>query len=448
MHADFSSCSISSKTVWKRAKNVTLDVYYHVNNGWDFLMPGGFDMRILVTGARMWYALNSIRLLARDGHEVFAADSGKISGGLYSRYLKGKFIYPPVSEKSDEFIDCLLAKIEELKIDILYPTFEEGFVISRYIDRFRGHVKVILPNHKNIEMLHDKWTMTKYAESLEIPVPGTVLLKDFEAEKYSFPLILKPRDQRSAQGIVKIDSLGELKKLSGTLDGSRFMIQEFKRPYQICTTGLAYEGKLLGNIIYYNIREYPESGGVGTCRLSIRNDRIDSYVEKIVADLGYSGFISMDFLYDDVEDRYYLVDVNPRMSPGLLVAYRSGLDFAKAYVELNERPETVSLPSPEAGNGTFTTALEIGWYTSTLFKGKFMKLKGFLRSRKHLKDDTWDIKDPMPFMVVLFAMAYSAIFGPFMGGQAKGFSLGATYDSEKFASKKAEEAHEEKKEVI
>ncbi|HPE53259.1 MAG TPA: ATP-utilizing protein, partial [Mesotoga prima] len=101
-------------------------------------------MRVLVTGARMWYAINTIRLLARSGHEVFAADSSRLSGGLYSRYLKGKFIYPSVGENSSAFVESVIEKIEELKIDVLCPTFEEGFVFSKYIGRLEGRVNVLV----------------------------------------------------------------------------------------------------------------------------------------------------------------------------------------------------------------------------------------------------------------------------------------------------------------
>lgn len=391
-------------------------------------------MRVLVTGARLWYALNSVRLLAREGHEVFAADSSKISGGLYSKYLKGKFIYPAVSGKSDEFINCLLKKIEELDIDVLYPTFEEGFVISRFINRFQGRVKVMLPLHKHIQLLHDKLSMTRYAQSLKIPTPFTALLKDCDRKRLKFPLVIKPRDQRSAEGVKRVDSLAELQSLSGALDGSRFIVQEWKQPHQICTMGLAYNGKLVGNVIYHNLREYPPTGGVGTCRISIEKSELETHVKKLVSNLNYSGFISTDFLHNPENGQHYLVDVNPRMSPGLLVGHHSGINFAKAYLDMIESPETVFLPEAATGTGTYTTAMEIGWYAGTLFKGQFRKLRAFFKSRKGLKDDTWDARDPIPFLVVLFSMAYTAIFGHFIGGQAEGFLRGATYDSSKFAT--------------
>ncbi|HAY98522.1 MAG TPA: ATP-utilizing protein [Mesotoga sp.] len=387
-------------------------------------------MRVLITGARMWYAINAIRLLARNGHDVFAADSSKFSGGLYSRYLKGKFVYPSVSDDSEGFINEILEKTDEMKIDVIFPTFEEGFVISKYLHLFEGRVKVLVPSYDHIKLLHDKFTMTDYARSLGICVPRTALLGEFEPNGSSFPLIVKPRNQRSAEGIVRVTSSKEFEKISKALDGKRFLVQEWKPPHQICTTGLAYNGKMIGNVIYKNVREYPESGGIGTCRISIECDSVLRDVEKIVGNLNYSGFISTDFLYDKERDAYFLVDVNPRMSPGLLVAYCSGVDMVKAYMDLVTKNRAEQIMSPEVGNGTYTTAMEIGWFFSVLFKGRFGKMKGFFKSRKRLRDDSWDIRDPAPFFVMLMSMLYTAILGPLKGGQTKSFSLGATCDIE------------------
>ncbi len=57
-------------------------------------------------------------------------------------------------------------------------------------------------------------------------------------------------------------------------------------------------------------------------------------------------------------------------------------------------------------------------------------MKGFFKSRKRLRDDSWDIRDPAPFFVMLMSMLYTAILGPLKGGQTKSFSLGATCDIE------------------
>jgi len=137
----------------------------------------------------MMYALNTIRLLHKEGHEVYAADSVKSAGGLYSRYVKTSFIYPYVSEQSEEFIDFLLKIVEEHKIDVIIPGFEDAFVISYYKDRFEGKVKLLVSDFSKVAFLHDKYSVSKLAEKIGIPSPKTVLLRDFESSEWSFPVI-------------------------------------------------------------------------------------------------------------------------------------------------------------------------------------------------------------------------------------------------------------------
>ena len=120
--------------------------------------------KILITGARLWYAYNSINLLSRDGHEFYIAGSSRLSMALYSKYIKKRFIYPDISEKSEEFIEKILAIIEEYKIDYLLPIFEETYVLSYYIDRLKDKINLMIPDFEIIWKLHDKYSLFKVAE--------------------------------------------------------------------------------------------------------------------------------------------------------------------------------------------------------------------------------------------------------------------------------------------
>jgi len=131
--------------------------------------------RILITGVRMWYAYNSVNLLAKEGHEIYVAESSKLSMGLYSKLIKKSFIYPDISEKSEEFIETIIQIIEDYDIDYILPVFEETYVLSYYKDRLKGKVKIMLPKFDTIWELHDKYSLFKLAEDLRIPTPKTVL---------------------------------------------------------------------------------------------------------------------------------------------------------------------------------------------------------------------------------------------------------------------------------
>ncbi|RKX49475.1 MAG: ATP-utilizing protein [Thermotogae bacterium] len=388
--------------------------------------------KVLVTTARMMYSLDTIRILHRAGHEVYAADSVRMSAGLYSRYVKKHFIHPKVSEESEKFIDFLLKIVDDYKIDIIIPGFEDTFVLAYYLDRFKGKAKLLLSDYSVLTFLHDKYSVSKLARALDIPSPKTVLLRDFEQNDWSFPVIIKPRRNRGAIGIKVIESVKSLKEIGSTVNADEYMIQQLLPKTQFCITGMAYNGKLLSKVVYKNIREYPEEGGFGTYRLTCHVPEIDEYVKRIVEELNYTGYICTDFLYDEFSNTYYLTDVNPRMSPGVYVGYAAGVNFPKMYVNLLEDPESVKAVKPKIGVGSYTSPLEFGWFLAVLFKGKFKKLKGFFKRDKGMLDDVWDIRDPIPFFAIFGSMLFSAVIGPLMGGQQESYYLGCLYDRKYF----------------
>ena len=81
-------------------------------------------MKILVTNAKNRIAYNVVKSLAAKGHHVYCADFVPRAMSNYSRYTKGHFLYPSPFSRQEEFVECLLAKIQELKIDVLIPNFD------------------------------------------------------------------------------------------------------------------------------------------------------------------------------------------------------------------------------------------------------------------------------------------------------------------------------------
>lgn len=402
--------------------------------------------RILVTTARMWYSLNAIRILAKQGHQVYAVDSTRNSGGLYSKYVEERFLSPPLTSQPREYIDFIVDIVKSKNIEAILPSYEEVFVLSYYKDLLPEQLKVLISPYPVLAMLHDKYHMTRYAERLGIPVPKTLLLKDFRPEEWQFPVILKPRRGRGAAGVKRVRGLPQMKAIMGTLNSEEYLVQQELPRVQYCTIGVAYEGKLKGNTIYKNLREFPESGGTGTSRLSVKVEKITDYIERIVKDLNYTGFFAADFLYDKSTDTYNIVDVNPRLNPGIYAGYVSGVDLPTMYVDLLLNPESVETVFSRNGTGSYTLFLEIGWFFSTLFKGKFRRLFSIFKKGPKLKEDVWDWRDIKPFFVVFWIMLLSVFAGPFYGGDQEFVVEGAKFDDKLL--EKPEELIELEKENI
>jgi predicted ATP-grasp superfamily ATP-dependent carboligase len=388
--------------------------------------------RILITGVRMWYAYNSVNLLAKEGHEIYVAESSKLSMGLYSKLIKKSFIYPDISEKSEEFIETIIQIIEDYDIDYILPVFEETYVLSYYKDRLKGKVKIMLPKFDTIWELHDKYSLFKLAEDLRIPTPKTVLLKEFDFKKLNFPFDLKPRRERGAIGIKVINNEEEYNHYLKNHDLDDYIVQEYVDQDQYCTIGLAKNGKLISNTVYHNLEEYPYKGGFGIVRESLDIKIINHHVEKIVKKKKYTGFICMDFLKSPEEQVYKITDINPRMSPGLMIAYSEGIDLPNIYIKAITNENFKDYFS-KGGRGTYTGALRIGWLLQVIFSGNFKMLKGFLKRRKNKIEDVWNWKDAKPFFVFFAHLLLSSTIGPKVAGSQQNYYYKrTTFDHRKF----------------
>ncbi len=376
--------------------------------------------KILVTGVRMWYGFNTIRILSNQGHEVYAAESSRLSMGLYSKYIKKRYFYPDISADSKGFIDKIIEIVEENEIDYLIPVFEETYVLSYYKEALKDKVKILVPDFKSINKLHDKYSLSELAKELEIPSPKTCLLENFTPNELNFPIVLKPRRERGAVGIKIIKNNEEFEKFTEKIDKKEYMAQELMSQEQYCTIGLAKDGKLISNTIYHNLEEYPYKGGFGILRESVASEEINKYVEKIVERENYSGFLCIDFLRDLKSSSFKITDVNPRMSPGLMIAYSEGISLPNLYLDLLENKEHKKIFS-KGGKGTYTTVLRLGWLFQVLFSGNFKLLKGFKRRTINKLEDVWDWKDLKPSIVFFTHLLISVVFGPKMSGSQQSF---------------------------
>jgi predicted ATP-grasp superfamily ATP-dependent carboligase len=226
----------------------------------------------------------------------------------------------------------------------------------------------------------------------------------------SFPVVLKPRRERGAEGIKVVKNIDEFNIYKNKHNLEDYIAQEYISNEQYCTMGLAKDGELISNTIYHNLEEYPYKGGFGVLRESVDIKIINEYIKKIVEKTKYSGFICVDFLKDPINEIYKITDINPRMSPGLMVAYSEGIDLCRIYLDLTENKKIEAVFS-KGGRGTHTSALRVGWLLQVIFSGNFKMLKGFTERKKNKIEDVWNNKDPKPFFVFFVHLLLSSTIG-------------------------------------
>jgi len=285
-------------------------------------------VRIIVTSSRMPFALGMVRKLASDGHEVYAADDYSLSPGSHSKYLSGHFVYPSPRSHTAGFVDEIEQIARDHGIDVIVPAFEEVFYLSTQLERVSQSAKVFASPFSTLVRLHDKGAFEQLVTQLGLPIPQTVIASDGEELREATQTMGKyfARAAFSRGGVSCLTNTGPL---AGTLNiddihptpESPWLVQPFVEGETVCSYSTAHEGRVTSHLLYRIPRQWKHATGIGF--ESIGATEALRLIEPVIAELGYIGQISFDFLVTG--DGLSFVECNPRPTDGVLLMPREEL---------------------------------------------------------------------------------------------------------------------------
>ncbi len=242
-------------------------------------------------------------------------------------------IGPPPAAESYLNIHALLTAIEISGAEAVHPGY--GFLSenARFADILEAHkIAFIGPTADHIRLMGDKITAKETVKKLGIPVvPGSegAIGSDEEAlaiaESIGYPVLVKAAAGGGGRGMKVANSAEELSSAMATAraeskaafgDDTLYMEKYLARPRHIEVQVIG-DGR--GNAVHLGERD---------CSLQRRhqkvfeeapspalNDeeraRIGQIVAKAVADLGYRGVGTIEFLYED--GAFYFIEMNTRL---------------------------------------------------------------------------------------------------------------------------------------
>jgi hypothetical protein len=348
----------------------------------------------------MPFALGMVRKLAAEGHEIYAADDHVLSPGNHSKYLAGHFVYPSPRSDTARFLDELERIAREHQIDVIVPAFEEAFYISTQIERLSRAATVFASPFRALARLHDKGAFARLVTQLGLPVPETVMVTSGEELREAAGRFGRyfARGAFSRGGVCCLTSTGPL---AGALEAgdvhptpaSPWLVQPFLDGETACTYSTAHQGRVTSHLMYRIPRQRQHSTG-------IQFEAIDAagslkLIEPIVAELGYTGQISFDFLVTD--HGLTFVECNPRATDGLLLMPPAEL----AAGMLAPRPGTFVL---EPG-GQVQLALAV---LADGFADQLERLPQTIGDLAQVRDAGSGWHDPLPTLYSALAICHAA----------------------------------------
>lgn len=257
---------------------------------------------ILITGLRAPGSLEWIRALSKE-HTIYGLDFINYPVGRFSNKLTKYFKI--VNPKNKNFIKQLLDIINKYHIELIIPTCEEIFHLT----------KIQLPcpilSSNSIYHLHSKWNFvntTGFDKNGEFPTTYLEKTESLMNQNLS-NFVMKPEYTRfGTEVFIKPKNNNFLLNFKY----SKWLKQEFIDGKEICVYLLCQNGKIFDYSFYHP--KYK----VG--KASVYFEWFDSPVllktlEEYVKNNNLHGQISFDIIQK--ESLYYFIECNPRMTSGI-----------------------------------------------------------------------------------------------------------------------------------
>lgn len=303
------------------------------------------------------------------------------------------------------WIDGINKEIEKFNINLVMPIDEYGI---RQAVRHKNFINpianlVILPSLESFDTSNDKELLWKHMKKYEIPCPKTYLTNGIiNEEEINFPILIKPIEGGGGKGIFIIEKVEAFREyFSVNQPNYSYIIQEYISGYDIDCSVLCKNGKVLA----YTIQKgtlVGENDFVPKIGLEfLKNKDLLTIVKKLMRSLNWSGLAHIDMRYDEKENTFKVIEINPRCWESIEGSEIAGVNF----------PLLHALKS-----------LKIKFKKPKYHQVKFLNLLGLKKSFKNNKLSILKIKfifnntpikyfkkDPIPLFFILYYKIKSLI---------------------------------------
>ena len=287
--------------------------------------------------------LSNTRSLGEKGIPVIVLDKQNCIA-RYSKYCRKFFKCPDY--QSDEFIPFLINLNKDEKLDgwLLLPSNDHiTLAIAENKDLLAKFYKVITEDLSTVKNIYNKERFLNIAKKATVPFPNTIYPISSNLNEFHlfFPVIIKGKE-----GLTFYKTLGKkaflcankkelnsaLTQIEKKLNLSNVFVQEviknslYKR---VCSfTAFSIKGEIKTYWIGEKIREHPLDFGTATYTRSVKPNETLELGRRIIKELNYTGTCEIEFIRDEIDKKYKIIEMNARTWLWVGLAKASGIDYA------------------------------------------------------------------------------------------------------------------------
>ena len=285
------------------------------------------------------------------GHcQIDVCDPDPFCQSWFSWLVRRRFLSPSFSKKPTEFLRFLARKICKHHYDVLLPTHEQVYLLSRFRDAFTPHVGLALPEFAALERMQNKAEFSRVLDELHLPQPESVIVRTREElnRDWKYPFYLKLSHSTAGGGVFHIESRDELLRRAdellkdGRLNGnSEAVVQQPGKGVLSTVQAVFDHGRLVG-VHSFEARRLGV-GGMSTARTSADHPLVRDHVERLGEHLGWHGALFIDYFYDRKSEQPEYIECNPRIGE-TVNAWLSGLNLPELLIRISRGESPMQAP--------------------------------------------------------------------------------------------------------
>lgn len=282
-------------------------------------------------------------------HEIDILDPAALCQGRFSRFVRRWFRCPNFAKEPKQFLQFLVEHLQKEQYDVLLPTHEQVYLLSKYRESFSKRIGLALPEFSALQRLQDKAQFMRLLDELGLPHPETsyITTRDELERASTFPCYIKLAHSTAGCGVHLVEEESQLTGIAdrmqreGLLDGHcESLIQQPAKGVQATVQAVFQHGRMVGAHCF-EARDIGV-GGMSSARVSADHQIVLEQVAKMGTHLSWHGSTFIDYFFDNETGQPEYIEANPRIGE-TVSALLGGINLCDLLVRvsLDEQLETV-----------------------------------------------------------------------------------------------------------
>lgn len=307
---------------------------------------------VLLTEGSSSSARQTIYALA-SRYRLGVLDPHRLCLGRFSRLVRFHRC-PHFGDQPGEYLRFVSKTMRQGGYDVLFPTHDQVYLLSRFHDLLDKQISVVLPDFDSLSRLQSKVQFQATIEGLDLPCPSSLVLRCPErpSEWSTFPCFVKVDHATAGAGVQLVEDPSGLDAalnrfaLAGRLSaGSSYLVQQSAAGIHSVVQAVFQHGNLIAVHCAETIRR-GVGGGQGL-RVGAHHPTVVDHMRRLGQHLHWHGPLFLEYFYDSRSQRPAYIEANPRIGE-TLNATLSGTNLCELVVRM-ATGESVSAVPPELG---------------------------------------------------------------------------------------------------